>query len=341
MTNNRRGNFKAKESKYGKILSRTKWIFSQFFQQRNQYGFEVAGFGLLWWIGFYSRITTLTKWSLRYLTKYIDKYLYDKFQDIINKYKNRQATEGIIIQSEEYPIWVFWWQGETEMPEIVHKCYTLLKKNNKNVVLLSRFNVKEYVDLPASIYDKVAKGEISYTHFSDILRLTLLADYGGMWVDATCFNPYSIPEYAKQQLFYSPHKQNSQDINSTHWCGMGGWRSWNIGTCVKNNPLFLFCKELIIALAVYNNCFPNYLMVDCIICYAYRNFSWVSPMMDTMPDFNLQCDSLLHFFNSNKIYNDDEYKAIIKDNWIFKLSYKTLWSKEINNQQTYYGKLME
>lgn len=37
------------------------------------------------------------------------------------------------------------------------------------------------------------KGNISNTQFSDILRINLLARYGGYWIDATCLLTQSTP----------------------------------------------------------------------------------------------------------------------------------------------------
>lgn len=39
-------------------------------------------------------------------------------------------------------------------------------------------NIKDYVDLPQVIYDKLVAGWIVGAHFSDVLRLALLSMYG-------------------------------------------------------------------------------------------------------------------------------------------------------------------
>ena len=44
------------------------------------------------------------------------------------------------------------------------------------------------------------KGDYVNTHFSDILRIHLLAYYGGCWIDATCFQMAPIP----LQILQSP-----------------------------------------------------------------------------------------------------------------------------------------
>jgi len=336
--------FKVSETRRSKAISRVKWIVGQFNSQRKQYNFRVAWYGLMWWVGVYSRLTNLSIKSIRRLNDSLDAYIKSNYGDIIAKYQNYEIIDRATIPVEKYPIWVFWWQGVNGMPKVVRRCYDLINKNNENVTLLTIDNVREYINIPEIIFDKVKTGEISYTHFSDILRLTLLSDKGGMWIDATCFNPYAIPEDAKKQIFYSPHdchKQKKLAGNYMYWCDNGGWRSWNIGTNIIRNPLFAFSSELITALAVKEKCFPNYFMVDCMISYAYRNFNWAKNMIDNMPDFNTRCaDLFLLYFNTNKQYNEEEYRQLIKNNWIFKLTYKTIWLERVDGKLTFYGKLL-
>lgn len=336
--------FKVSETRRSKAISRVKWIVGQFNSQRKQYDFRVAWYGLMWWVGVYSGLTNLSIKSIRRLNDSLDAYIKSKYGDIISKYQKYEIIDRVTIPIEKYPIWVFWWQGVEGMPKVVRRCYELINRNNENVTLLTIDNVREYIDIPEAVFDKVRTGEISYTHFSDILRLTLLSDKGGMWIDATCFNPYAIPEDAKKQIFYSPHDRHKQKKlagNYMYWCDSGGWRSWNIGTNIIRNPLFAFSSELITALAVNEKCFPNYFMVDCMISYAYRNFNWAKNMIDNMPDFNTRCaDLFLLYFNANKQYDEEEYKQLIENDWIFKLTYKSVWLKRVDGKLTFYGKLL-
>lgn len=90
------------------------------------------------------------------------------------------------------------------MPELVSVCYNQLKVHNDSVILITKDNIRQYADIPEAIYNKVNSEEISLTHLSDILRFSLLAERGGMWVDSTCFIPYTIPQSVKHKVFHSP-----------------------------------------------------------------------------------------------------------------------------------------
>lgn len=87
------------------------------------------------------------------------------------------------INENELPktIWFLWLQGLETAPLVVKKCYASWIEHNKDwkIVLLTADNIKDYVSLSIRQMTKQA--------FSDVLRINLLAKYGGVWVDATCF----------------------------------------------------------------------------------------------------------------------------------------------------------
>ena len=100
-------------------------------------------------------------------------------------------------------IWVCWLQGISQAPQLVQNCIHSIeshKQKNQHVVVLTNDNYVDYLDLPEWIITKWKRGIITNTHFSDILRIHLLAYYGGCWIDATCFQMASIP----LQILQSP-----------------------------------------------------------------------------------------------------------------------------------------
>lgn len=70
-------------------------------------------------------------------------------------------------KSNNDPVWIFWYQGETAMPEIVKICYNSIVSNihDRPVHLLTKDNIASHVTLPNYIYDRLNRGELSYTHF--------------------------------------------------------------------------------------------------------------------------------------------------------------------------------
>lgn len=94
-------------------------------------------------------------------------------------------------------VWICWFQGIENAPDIVKKCVDSIKKNinDREIVIITKENYSKYVTLPDYIIDKWEKGIISNAHFSDILRIELLIEHGGLWLDATTYCTGAVPDY--------------------------------------------------------------------------------------------------------------------------------------------------
>lgn len=103
----------------------------------------------------------------------------------LNRVKNEKGKTKTAVNN----VWVFWWQGENKMPQLVRQCYTSLKNRliGKKIILITKDNIKEYCTFPDYIFEKYKDGKITLTHLSDILRFDLLSHYGGLYTDATVF----------------------------------------------------------------------------------------------------------------------------------------------------------
>jgi len=97
-------------------------------------------------------------------------------------------TEGASIPKK---IWMFWYQGWDQVPEIVGACLKTWRRHNPDWTIhtLSASNLFEFLakDDLAVLGGKA----VDITVVSDLIRLTLLRRYGGVWADATlyCLKP--------------------------------------------------------------------------------------------------------------------------------------------------------
>ena len=84
-------------------------------------------------------------------------------------------------------VWICWLQGRDNAPELVKACINSIENNLKdfNIVILTEENISKYTMLPVHVMKKYNEGKITRTHFSDILRVSILCEYGGLWVDST------------------------------------------------------------------------------------------------------------------------------------------------------------
>lgn len=166
---------------------------------------------------------------------YVEEYIRQNYSDIIEKYKKLKDTPTSVIGAKS-PIWFFWWQGIDNAPEVVRICYKQLLKaigKKRNIIVVSQKNFRKYTDLPEYIVKKVKNGQISFTHFSDILRVNLLKNQGGIWMDATIYIT-ECPDLDEYQFYTVRHVLYS----NWHVC-RGLWSSflWLLG---KETRCFLF-----------------------------------------------------------------------------------------------------
>jgi len=100
-------------------------------------------------------------------------------------------------------LYILWFQGFDNAPNIVRWCVSSWKHYNPtwNIILLDDTNLKNYVNLEKVTYDK----EIELCHLADMVRMILLRDHGGLWVDATsfCNKPLDdwLPGYIESGFF--------------------------------------------------------------------------------------------------------------------------------------------
>lgn len=103
-------------------------------------------------------------------------------------------------------IWILWYQGYDNAPEIVKLCIKSWIKFNPDyqIVILDKESLKQYISLPDSVSPENKK-DISIAHYSDLCRIALLKDLGGCWADATAFCCKSLnawlPDYYSAGFF--------------------------------------------------------------------------------------------------------------------------------------------
>lgn len=107
-------------------------------------------------------------------------------------------------EQPENIVWQLWLQGAENAPRLVQRCLKSVQQYTQGqpYVLLTEKNLQEYVNIPGFIMEKYKKGCFSRTHMSDIIRLLLLEQHGGTWIDATVLLTSPVPEQVRQAPFF-------------------------------------------------------------------------------------------------------------------------------------------
>ncbi len=262
--------------------------------------------------------------------KKITVKLNNEFSEVLEQYDDYQSE---CHYDKHSPVWVFWMQGYDNAPIIVKKCINSIKEStNHPVHILTSNNLSKYYDFPDYIQMKYNRGIISHAQFSDILRMTLLAEYGGLWIDATVFIPNKIPESTFLCEFFTCKR----DICDSGYVSQYRWTSFLNG-CQKGCIIQKAAKDLFFAYWKKHDYLIDYLLVDYIFLLIYENNKKARLLMDELPYNNPLIEELQN--RMNRIYNQKEYYELVNcsNTYFFKLSWRMSFEECSDGKLTYYG----
>jgi len=92
-------------------------------------------------------------------------------------------------------IWMLWLQGRDQAPEIIQRCIQSWEQKNPNwtVKCLSASTVQYYIDV--SRFIDLENQQLQAASVSDIIRVMLLHEYGGVWADASTLCNISLDDW--------------------------------------------------------------------------------------------------------------------------------------------------
>lgn len=200
-------------------------------------------------------------------------------QPVLDKFYREQLWEDNAKSQGDIPAWTCWWQGEEHAPEIVRTCIKSQRRNLpegvKHIVVTAK-NYRNYICLPEFILKKVERGDMGLAHLSDLIRVKLLYQYGGFWMDADAYLPFHMPQKVLEYPFYTRSLPETQFYTDVVWC---------IGFLyVKpGNKLFHFLQDCFQHYSMMHDKLNYYFTLDYMIAVACNEFADVKKMMKAVP----------------------------------------------------------
>jgi len=92
-------------------------------------------------------------------------------------------------------IWSCWFQGREAAPHLVKRCFSSWERENPgwHFRCLDAVSIERYVNLKGIV--DLQSQSLTAASFSDIVRILLLHEFGGIWVDATLFCNRPLDEW--------------------------------------------------------------------------------------------------------------------------------------------------
>lgn len=229
-------------------------------------------------------------------------------------------------------VWVCWLQGIDQAPEVVKKCVETIYKHagrHGEVVILSEKNMSDYIQMPDDLLEMWKKGIIANTHFSDLLRLALLVEYGGVWIDSTSCLTEDLPDFV---------------VNSDLFCFKAG----PIAKIIASNWFFAAKPHNEILAKTQNLLYEYWRKEKRLVAYSIFHPFFTMAVESTpacreawqqVPAFNdinakVMADELF------MPYSPERWKQILRFSFVHKLSYK-FSEEEYRKPGTFYAMFMQ
>lgn len=276
----------------------------------------------------------------------IYRYVKLKIDPVLRLYKSdapRKTLAAPFCCQDDFhgkiPVWVCWWQGESEMPELIRRCVSSLKRNlpaeKTELKLITLENCMRYVTFTDTVIRKFNEGKITYTHLSDLLRAELLYRYGGMWVDATYYvarpiqpDIFAFPVYTLR--FQKPIWE--ADITKGRWSG-------NLWHTASGKKLFSFLMESLWYYWEVEEKLIDYFLADYVIAVAKEAFADVKNELEQCVCTEKSVFDLHRLMNCK--YTPERMEQLQKNQTFYKLNRHAGYRKaNIAGEETIYGHIV-
>jgi hypothetical protein len=226
-------------------------------------------------------------------------------------------------------IYLLWFQGFDNAPEIVYHCVNSWKYYNPNwnIVLIDDTNLHNFINLKSYIQ---IKENMPKCKIANIVRCILLYEYGGVWTDATTFCNKPLDEWLPNYInegFFAFNKPGPNKLLS----------NWFLYSEKNNYIIDKWCK-LTINFHANNDTYPysihHYLFGD-----LYNSDNIFKNMWDKVP--KLSANGIgPHYLQEKGMFNNitSEIKNDIdtKITPLYKVTYKCNFPEYDETKNLYY-----
>ena len=209
-------------------------------------------------------------------------------------------------------IWWCWFQGEENIPELAKICLDSLRKHmpSYKITIITLENLTNYIIMPDFILRKFRAGWISGATFSDIIRLALLARYGGIWIDATVYcsdnRMIKLIENNNMFMYQNVLSSNSNVIKMSSW----------LMATKKGNPYIIEAHKLLMSYYKNTNYTEDYFLCHLILTMLIKKYPTIWNDMDIANNVNPHM--LQHVLNNS--FSEQLFNRIINKSSFHKLN---------------------
>lgn len=256
---------------------------------------------------------------------------YKSFTELEKEFKKQIGKTDFPVYNDDRSevVWICWLQGKENAPELVQNCLQSIEYHlsGKTIIYITADNFADYCTIPDYIIQKWKDGIITNTHFSDILRLALLTQHGGLWLDATVYMTGPLPAYITDGDFFVYR-------DGFFNCDVINFGSWVI-YAKPNNRLLNETLALLYRYWQKYGYMKHYFLLHLLFRLVTDDYpeEWKA-----VPYFS-QMDQHIFMFEFLEEYNEKRFRQLCSLTPIHKLTTKSELSAQAKN--SYYSKLAD
>lgn len=272
----------------------------------------------------------------------IYKYLEEFFAEEINDFKQR--TYKSVNSSEcSNKVWVCWWQGYDNMPILCKICYNHLRDiipKDFELILITKGNYAQYASIPPYITERLERGMLNITQFSDILRNSLLYKNGGTWIDASIWCNKHFVDYINTKATFWSAKLSDIDDRNVIGQRISGckWSSFLMHG-KRGNPVSEFVFKCMCKYFNTHGYTIDYFLQNILIRLAYIHVPYIHRIIEDIPITNPHLYDLYRVMDD--AFEEGTWKKFNADTSFFKLTQKRPYSEFTNGKVTFYSHLKQ
>lgn len=229
----------------------------------------------------------------RALQKEVYSWLESLYSKELAEWEELSETTVIDGGFSGLPIWFCWLQGSDDMPELQRQLMERIRRQaGKHPVRFVDIDELKRLDIiPKYAFEAFESGRIRPALFSDLVRVSLLDEFGGIWMDSSIFAARPVPDWCGQFVFLAPKGLNPYPYE--RYVPFGNeWQSYFL--CSYPHALFVhLMREMILEYIK-----KEYPVIDYFLVFYFAKLlrSKIPVIFDEykeLPDNNEDCE-LLH-----------------------------------------------
>ncbi|MEE1296276.1 MAG: capsular polysaccharide synthesis protein [Bifidobacterium sp.] len=239
---------------------------------------------------------------------------------------------GSLPARNDGPIWVAWWQGLDEhTPPVIKACIESIRRHagDREAIIVTRDNYAQYAEVDPILVQRRESGTLTINAFCDALRVKLLYEHGGVWLDSTLYLTGGLTPDFTDLPFCSIHAPAHGRYPACHWT------TYCLAS-VKGNPLMKYIYDCFVVTFKRIEAVPEYFLFDCFFRNSYLHIPAVRAMMDRIPLSNSG-----RFDLSEQMDSTAAKPKLPTDTYINKLTYKLKYPTEVDGKPTLYARVLD